>query len=354
MAQPIIDLLRRPFGPMFGDVPAGRAPGRMGQRAMKPPDRLGEWVDGLSPEDFGLLERAVAARRCRDELGFGTFEEAASAYRPEPKCPSCGAAPRRDGRTPAGRQRFRCPACGESFSSLTGTIFESCKKDLATWVDFVRLMCYNVPLDAAAEACRISHQTAWEWRHRVFATVDGYQDRIVLRGRVWVDETYVNDTELSKGCGQARKRGLSRQKLCIAVAIDARKEPVAVACGHGKPSTRRIKAALGPHLAEGATVVHDKEKAHNGLVRDAGCESEAYKADVRDPVYLEKMALVNDLCSWIKRYLWRFTGMEPANLQSYLNWYVYLFRVNQARGRWPRTEGVVRHLLMSDAHFRTS
>ena len=150
-----------------------------------------------------------------------------------------------------------------------------------------------MPLDACAEMCRISHQTAWEWRHRLFAAVDGYQDRIVLRGRVWVDETYIDDTDLSKGYGQARKRGLSKQKPCIAVAIDARKEPVAVVCGHGKPSTKRVKGALGGHLAKGATVVHDREKAHNGMIRDAGCESESYKADVRDPVYLERMALVN-------------------------------------------------------------
>ena len=58
-----------------------------------------------------------------------------------------------------------------------------------------------------------------------------------LRDTVWVDETYINDTDLSKGYGQARKRGLSRQKLCICVAIDVHKNPVAVVCGHGKPSS---------------------------------------------------------------------------------------------------------------------
>lgn len=46
--------------------------------------------------------------------------------------------------------------------------------------------------------------------------------------------------------------------------------------------------------------------------------------------------------------------MDPANLQSYLNWYAYLFRVNQASDKWPKTERVVRHLMMSDASCRTS
>jgi hypothetical protein len=68
----------------------------------------------------------------------------------------------------------------------------------------------------------------------------------------------------------------------------------------------------------------------------------------------ESMELVNNLCSWLKRYLWRFTGMSMSNMQSYLNWYVYLFRVNQARDRWPETARVVRHMLMADASFRSS
>ena len=173
------------------------------------------------------------------------------------------------------------------------------------------------------------------------------------RGRVWIDEAYVNDTDLSKGCGQARKRGLSKQKICIAIAIDASKNPVAVVCGHGKPSAKRIKAALGSHLAEGSTVVHDKERAHNGVIADRKCGSEAYKADVTDPAYLEEMAMVNNLSSWFKRYLWRFTGMDPANLQSYLDWFVYLFRVRQAEEKWPKTARVVRHLMMADATYRT-
>lgn len=115
-----------------------------------------------------------------------------------------------------------------------------------------------------------------------------------------------------------------------------------------------MKDGLLPHLAEGSVIVHDMEKAHNGLVKAAKCSDEAYKADVKDPVYLECMAMVNNLCSWIKRYLWRFTGMDPANLQSYLNWYVYLFRVNQAQEKWPRTERVVRHLLMAETQYRSS
>lgn len=66
------------------------------------------------------------------------------------------------------------------------------------------------------------------------------------------------------------------------------------------------------------------------------------------------MEMVNSMCSWLKRYLWRFTGMSPANMQPYLDWCVYLFRVNQARDRWDPTARVLRHMMMAPARFRSS
>ena len=74
-------------------------------------------------------------------------------------------------------------------------------------------MRHNVPVECAAELCGITHKTAFEWRHRALATAPVYQDRIVPRDTVWVDETYIDDTDLSKGYGRTRKRCLSRQKL---------------------------------------------------------------------------------------------------------------------------------------------
>lgn len=126
-------------------------------------------------------------------------------------------------------------------------------------------MRHNAPVECAAELCGVTHKTAFEWRHRVLATGSGYQDRFVLRGTGWVDETYINDTDLSKGYGQARKCGLPRQKLGICVAIDVHKNPVAVVCGHWKPSSARVRKAMGGRIAPGSLLIHDLERAHSVL-----------------------------------------------------------------------------------------
>lgn len=57
---------------------------------------------------------------------------------------------------------------------------------------------------------------------------------------------------------------------------------------------------------------HPPPRAGPQRAGQGGLESEAHRADVSDPIYLERMEIVNDLCSWLKRYLWRFTGMSPT------------------------------------------
>ncbi len=79
---------------------------------------------------------------------------------------------------------------------------------------------------------------------------------------------------------------------------------------------------------------------------------EAYKADLKDKNYLENMALINNMCSWLKRYLYRFIGMRIDSLQSYLNWFVYLFRVKGAAERWPKMNRILWHLVLTDTTYK--
>ena len=242
---------------------------------------FGALVADLTDDEFLMLGEAVDEMRCREWEGVGTLADAAEAYWTERECPGCGARGGwMDGSTAAGVPRWLCRCCSRRFNSLTGTVLEHCRKPLPTWVSFIRLMRHYVPVECAAELCGVTHKTAFEWRHRVLATVSGYQDRIVLRDTVWVDETYINETDLSKGYGQARKRGLSRQMLCICVAIDVHEIPVAFVFNHGKPSSARVRNILNGRIAPAALLIHDLERAHNALIR----------ADLNDPVCLEGMS----------------------------------------------------------------
>ena len=305
---------------------------------------------GLSADGLAILTQTVLERQCREEVGFGSFADAAAPCRPEPPCPMCHAEhPRRWGREANGPRRHVCGSCGRRHDSLMGTVLEFSRSDMPTWASIVHLMRLDVPLDTIAKVCRVSHQTARGWRRRLSATVDVHRDRLVPRDRAWVTEACVTDTGPTHGYGEARKRSLSKQKACVAVAVGVHKNPVAVVCGHGKPSPKRVREGLERRIVEGSTVAGDKERALDAPARAVRGTHESYKADVGDPVHLEQVAMADNLCAWIKRCLWRFTGMEMKCFQSYFNWYVYLFRMKRARDRWPAIARMV-HPLTDGRH----
>lgn len=82
------------------------------------------------------------------------------------------------------------------------------------------------------------------------------------------------------------------------------------------------------------------------VCRRVGDTRTSFMVDSKDPACLENLAPVNNTYSWIKRYLRRFPGMEMNYLQGHSR-LVCLFRVNQAKAKWPQTQRVIQHLMLT-------
>lgn len=98
--------------------------------------------------------------------------------------------------------------------------------------------------------------------------VDGRQCCIMLRGRVRADETCVNDTDSSKGCGQARERGPVQAEY-----MHRRRNQCTQGAGDGRVRARESLVLTDRdgherHIAKGATLARDRERAHGTLVRE--------------------------------------------------------------------------------------
>lgn len=168
---------------------------------------LRSFVDGLSDEGLAELRDAVAARLCREKYGADTLEGLLSKWGRAPRCPSCGCeSVWLDGVSGAGRSRYRCPDCGLRYSALSGTIFANAKLPLHKIMKMVEVMCHNASLRLIELTCEVSHSTAFLWRYKVFSTVSGWQEKVVLSGRVWTDEMYFSDTRVERGAGEGSRR----------------------------------------------------------------------------------------------------------------------------------------------------
>lgn len=313
---------------------------------------ISEFVFSLTNSEFALLQVAVNQRINKEKFGANTIEELAIKDGRNACCPSCGSTSvHKDGvtQTKVPRQKYECNNCGHRFTLLSDSIFNSMKLNFNQICLYTALMTFNVPLAMCEELCDISHPTAMLWRKKIFSTVDNYQQNIVLKDTVWIDEFYIYDYSILHEDGYKQKRGLSKDQICLIAGIDCYKNIVVKICGHGKPSASRIKKAMKTHIKEGSCVYHDGEKSHNELLNELNCDSRVFIADTKNPEYLKNMALINNLCSWIRRYLFRFIGMDIKNLESYLNWFVYLFRVKAQDERWPKIDRILRHLVLSNS-----
>lgn len=317
------------------------------------PKSFYSFVDKLSDDDFAALRNAVSRRVNIEKYGSATFEELAYHYERELVCPKCGSkSVVKDGLSDGGHQRFLCKNCGRKFTYLSKSIFASAKLDLDKISKYIVLMTFNLSPEAIEEVVEISHPTAYLWRQKILTDVKGWQNKAILKGRVWIDETYVFDSRILHEDGYQSKRGLSKNLICIAVGIDQYENIYVKICGNGKPSGRRILNAFQEHIEPGSTLVHDGEKAHRMLLEKLDLKSEVYVYDDKNPEYIKNMALINNLYSWLKRYLYRFIGMNLDYLQYYLDWFAYLFTVKKQDEKWPKNERILRHLILSDSVFR--
>lgn len=309
------------------------------------------FVSALTNDELKLLDREIKARFIFDKYDSNSLSSYALKLGRTPKCPHCESLSySNDGYYKDDEKRYRCKRCGKTYSLLNNSIFNSTKKNLYTWIKFIDLMIYNVPLECIEFNLDLDHKTAFLWRHKIFSTIDTYQDNVILKDTIWLDEIYIEDLSIKRPEG-LKKRGLSKYKRCIVIGIDIYKNIIAISSGNGKISTSRFNKAIKGHIKPKSKIIHDGDHSHYKMIIDYELDEYYYKANVKDKEYLEAMNLINSLSSWIKRYLYRFIGMKMKNIQSYLNWFIYLFRVKKDDEKYPMVERIIRHLLLDEGQY---
>lgn len=108
-------------------------------------------------------------------------EQIAGDDRRCPRCGTPGAGPH--GKT-GGLRRYRCRACGRTFTAVTGTSLSGLhRKEL--WLAFGRSLMAGETLKVAAKRCGISPVTAFHWRRRFLEAAAKTPEK--LRGIVDAD-----------------------------------------------------------------------------------------------------------------------------------------------------------------------
>ena len=245
------------------------------------------------------------------------------------QCPYCkGVSFVKAGHTRIGVQRYACRSkCGKTFLPTTGTIFDEHKISLSEWIEYCLNIFRNVSVSADPWNNKNAISTSKYWLEKIFLLLQGYQDDIVLSGKVFLDETYysVMMHDRVKNADGTNPKGLSRNKICIGVATD-KQNTLIIAEGFGKPSQKMSYDTFASHIAAGSILVHDKEKTHRKLVQELSLTSEEYLArDLRKMEDLDNpLDPVNHIHYLVKRFLYEHSGFAREEIQGYLDLYAFV------------------------------
>ena len=244
------------------------------------------------------------------------------------ECPFCDSVKiDKNGKRNDGIQRYICHSCGKSFNPLTGTIFDSRKIPMSEWVEFLLHLFEFHSLSTSSRDNRNAETTGIYWLSKVFATLDGCQKDVVLKDKVWLDETFVPVDKKERVAKDGKKlRGISKNLIAIGIATDG-KRMYAVVEWASKPSRIRTCALFKDHIKPGSVLVHDGDNSHSKLIRELGLVSEVHPAketkglDDKD----NPMDKINDVHCLLKRFLREHGGYARADLQGWIDlfWFIW-------------------------------
>lgn len=223
-------------------------------------------------------------------------------------------------------QRYKCKRCNKTFGLNTNTFIHKTHKPLSTWDRYIQLMNAAFPISYIAKELRISTRTVFYWRHKILNALKQIGSP-QLNGIVEVDETFFRlsykgqkqglPRKARKRGGQAKKRGISKEQVCVLTAIDRNKNNWMKSVCLGRISTQNLEDDFIGKVTADSVLVTDKHSSYTRFCKDQGLQHEsAHASSLRRGAY--HLQNVNSLHSQIKRFMKRFNGVATKYLDNYL------------------------------------
>ena len=231
-----------------------------------------------------------------------------------------------------GSARYKCKNCKRTFTEHTGTWLAGLhKKELVN--EYIELMHQGKSLDKIKQELRINKKTAFDWRHKILASIEDSQQS-KFTGIVESDETFFLQSDKGKRKGldrTARKRGghsssrgISNDQVAVITTADRKGALDLTVATMGRISKLDIEKAIGNRIEKDAILCADGHVSYKGFAKDNQLELVVLRADLKQffkkGVYHIKN--VNSLHSRVKKWIDSvFWGVSTKYLQNYLNWY---------------------------------
>jgi transposase-like protein len=243
-------------------------------------------------------------------------------------CPRCGGFAIGGWGRANGMPRYRCKACGKTFTPLTGTPLSGLHYK-GRWIDQAQALISGESVAKAAARCSIDKTTAFRWRHRFLAALNLDKPKS-LSGIVEADETFILESfkglhgglprPARKRGGKGVKRGLSEEQIPVIVARD--RTGATIDAVLPRLDAASLTAALSGVIAPATVFCCDGGSAITAFARRAKLDIHVLAApgNPRPEAPEYHINNVNAYHGRLKEWLRRFHGVATKNLSTYLSW----------------------------------
>ena len=208
---------------------------------------------------MGRAERQRAIESLRSVMLDAMYQTERESAGYEVKCcPRCGCVEIvRKGHAKDGSQRYLCHGCGRTFGVRTGRVVGMSKLPAEKWMAYIQCFADRLSLRACAERVGVSLPTSLFMRRRLLEVAATFAGTFsVAEGcGCELDETYFPESfkgnhrrgsfELPRRAHhrgrQRRKRGLSKEQICIMSGVNDSGESFLDMAGRGSLSSQRAR-----------------------------------------------------------------------------------------------------------------
>ena len=241
------------------------------------------------------------------------------------------------GKDKNGKQRYKCKHCDRLFTVTSQSVIQGTHKTIATWKKYISCMMGKMTIRQCAEECNISVRTAFLWRHKILHSLQKMMDEVKLSGIIEADETFFplsfkgnhKKSKFSmprrshKRGKSIRKRGLSREQVCVPCAVNRNGLSVSKITNLGRASTKAITTLFNGVINNAATLCTDSLSAYDNFARKNNIKHVKVASGLfSNGVY--NIQRVNNYHSRLKNFMNRFNGVSTKHLNNYLLWHNFV------------------------------
>ena len=254
-------------------------------------------------------------------------------------CPHCGSLDySRNGKRGV-VQRYVCKDCKKVFTGKSGTILHGVK-DQKKFGQYLKLMFEQyLPLNVMAEKIGISHQTAFDWRHKILSGIQITTDE--FNGITEMDDIwFLYSQKGRKGLKYSRIRGGSHRKgdnnfqVKLLITADRQGEKDMSVLKIGRISKADIQRKVGGKMNPSCILVSDKHQSIASFAKAEGIQHKRFISAKHTAGNDYHVQNVNNMATRIKNVVnHQLRGVSTKYLQNYSNWFGKIEEIkNQTNG----------------------